>query len=347
MRTIAIAMTAVIALAPISVPVRAAAPQKTPAITADGLLKWMGDYRYKPDPMKLPVLIRTLSQSGSFKEPENAAVYVGFFAGVLHSSPELASQIVKKTLPIPFEDQWVVIKAIAYSGHSHWKKLLRDYAMYMPGRQEMIHKYLDDKLPTLDQIAFDRPLAWQEKVKVYFTGKDPDADKTRLEATPELVDTLWGFYFATGSYRPVAQIVGMLPWSKEKNSVDKLTVGSMAKYTLATNAARDGDLLKILRWQLKQLNAENEAKPILAEVIEAAEIVDTVKLRKMALAAIEDRKIKGPGYKQNISTWGQIGQAAIGLGCIGAAAAGAIALGLPCVIGGAASSAALNAWAKQ
>ena len=29
------------------------------------------------------------------------------------------------------------------------------------------------------------------------------------------------------------------------------------------------------------------------------------------------------------------------------AAAGAIALGLPCVIGGAASSAALNAWAKQ
>jgi hypothetical protein len=158
---------------------------------------------------------------------------------------------------------------------------------------------------------------------------------------------LWGFYFATGSYRPVAQIIGMLPWSQEKNSVDKLTVGSMAKYTLATNAARDSDLLKILRWQLKQMNAENKSKPILAEVVEAAEIVDTVKLRKMALAAIEERKVKGPGYKQNIATWGQVGQAAIGLGCIGAAAAGAVVLGLPCVIGGAASTAALNAWARQ
>jgi hypothetical protein len=217
--------------------------------------------------------------------------------------------------------------------------------MYMPGRQAMIQKYLNDKLPTLDQIAFDRPLAWQEKVKVYFTGKDPDEGKLRLEPTPELVDMLWGYYFATGSYRPVAQIVGMLRWSKEKNSVDKLTVGSMAKYTLASNAARDGDLLRILRWQYKQI--QNDDKPILKEVIDAAETVDTVKLRKMALAAIEERKIKGPGYKQNINTWGQVGQAAIGLGCIAAAASGAVALGLPCVIGGAVSSAAINAWAKQ
>jgi hypothetical protein len=346
MRFLSVAMAALIASASIAAPVRAAAPKK-PVIGSDGLLKWIGDYRYKPDPKKLPIIIRTLSQTGSFKEPENAAVYVGFFAGVLHSSPELASALVKKTLPLPFEDQWVVIRAVAYSGHSHWKKILRDYAMYMPGRQEMIQKYLNNKLPTLDQIAFDRPLKWQEKVKVYFTGQDPDSDKLRLEPTPELVDMLWGFYFATGSYRPVAQIIAMLPWSQEKNSVDKLTVGSMAKYTLATNAARDSDLLKILRWQLKQMNAENKSKPILAEVVEAAEIVDTVKLRKMALAAIEERKVKGPGYKQNIATWGQVGQAAIGLGCIGAAAAGAVVLGLPCVIGGAASTAALNAWARQ
>lgn len=345
MRFIAAAMATAIAFAPAPMPVQAAAPQRAPAINADSLLKWIGDYRYKPDPMRMPVIIRALSQNGSFKEPENAAVYIGFLAGVIGSTPDLARDIIKKTLPLPFEDQWVLIKGIAYSGHSHWKKLLREFAMYMPGRQAMIHKYLNDKSPTLDQIAFDRPLVWQEKVKVYFTGKDPDAGKLKLDPTPELVDMLWGYYFATGSYRPVAKIVAMLGWSKEKNSVDKLTVGSMAKYTLATNAARDGDLLKILRWQVKQIHGEDKA--ILAEVIDAAETVDTVKLRKMALASIEDRKIKGPGYKQNVSAWGQVGQAAIGLGCIAAAAAGAIALGLPCVIGGAASTAALNAWAKQ
>jgi hypothetical protein len=343
MRILAVALAAAVALTPAQ-----AAPQKQPlpTITSEGLLKWIGDYRYKPDPLKLPLIVRALSQNGSFKEPDNAAVYVGFFAGVLNGSPDLAPELIKKTLPLPFEDQWVLIKAIAYSGHSHWKKLLRDYAMYMPGRQEMIQKYLNDKLPTLDQIGYDRPLVWQEKVKIYFTGKDPDEGKLRLEPTPELVDTLWGFYFATGTYRPVAQIVAMLHWSKDKNSIDKLTVGSMAKYTLATNAARDADLLRILHWQLKQMK-DTEDKPILAEVVEAAETVDTVKLRKMALASIEERKIKGPSYKQNLTTWGQVGQAAIGLGCIAAAAAGAVALGLPCVIGGAVSTAAINAWAKE
>ncbi len=340
MRYIAVALATAIAFAPAQ-----AAPQKLPAITADGLLKWIGDYRYKPEPMRMPGIIRALSQGGSFKEPDNSAVYVGILAGVIGSSPDLASDIIKKTLPLPFEDQWVLIKAIAYSGHSHWKTLLREYAMYMPGRQEMIQKFLNDKLPTLEQISYDRPLVWQEKLKVYFTGKDPDIGKLRLEPTPEIVDTLWGYYFASGSYRPVAQIVAMLPWTKEKNSVDKLTVGSMAKYTLASNAARDSDLLRILRWQLQQMKGED--KVILAEVVDAAETVDTVKLRKMALASIEERKIKGPGYKENINTWGQVGQAAIGLGCIAAASVGAIALGLPCIIGGAVSTAAINAWAKQ
>jgi hypothetical protein len=40
--------------------------------------------------------------------------------------------------------------------------------------------------------------------------------------------------------------------------------------------------------------------------------------------------------------WGKISQAVISLGCMAAAATDQVALGLPCVIGGAASSAALN-----
>jgi hypothetical protein len=343
MRSItAAAFAAVIICSPLH-----AAPQQAAAVSTDGVLKWMGDYRYKPNPLRVAFMIRALSASGALKNPESAAVYVGFLAGVIGGSPGDAEKVIRKTLPLPFEDQWVLIRAIAYSGHSRWKELLHEFAMHMPGRQVMIRKYLDGKLPTLDQIAFDRPMNWREKVKVYFTGKEPDEGKLRLQATPETVDILWGYYFATGAYRPVAKIVAMLSWSKDKNSMDKLTVGSMAKYTLATNAARDADLLKILRWQIRQLKNTDKDKPVLAEVIDAAETVDTVKLRKMALAAIEERTAKGPGYKQNIATWGQVGQATIGLGCVAAAATGQVEFGLPCVIGGAASTAALNAWAKQ
>jgi len=45
--------------------------------------------------------------------------------------------------------------------------------------------------------------------------------------------------------------------------------------------------------------------------------------------------------------WGKVGEGALAVGCIAAAAAGQVELGIPCVIGGATSSAALSAWDGQ
>ena len=56
----------------------------------------------------------------------------------------------------------------------------------------------------------------------------------------------------------------------------------------------------------------------------------------------DDLKRYGPGSKRDIATWGKIGEGAIGLGCVAAAVTGQVALGLPCVIGGAATSAAVR-----
>ena len=61
----------------------------------------------------------------------------------------------------------------------------------------------------------------------------------KLELTPDLLDTLWGYYYATGNYRPLSRIILMLRWSKERDAIEKLTLGSMAKYTLAINSARN------------------------------------------------------------------------------------------------------------
>ena len=58
----------------------------------------------------------------------------------------------------------------------------------------------------------------------------------------DLLDTLWCYYFATGSNLPVVRIMQMLPWSKSRDTIDKLTVGSMARYTLASYAVRDAGL---------------------------------------------------------------------------------------------------------
>jgi hypothetical protein len=98
---------------------------------------------------------------------------------------------------------------------------------------------------------------------------------------------------------------------------------------------------------LKRAGSEQPKNVVLKEIVDAAETMETTRLRKEALASIEELKRKGPGYKRDINTWGQIGQGALALGCIAAATAGQVQFGLPCVIGGATSSAALNFWNQQ
>jgi hypothetical protein len=89
-----------------------------------------------------------------------------------------------------------------------------------------------------------------------------------------------------------------------------------------------------------------EVVAVLKEVIEAADTADVGRIRKEALAAVEELKRKGPGYKRDISFWGQVGEGAVSLGCVAAAALGQIEFGIPCVLGGAATSAAVRYWSS-
>jgi len=115
--------------------------------------------------------------------------------------------------------------------------------------------------------------------------------------------------------------------------------------SMASNAAHDHRLLALLKREAT--HAPEEAKPILVEVTEAVDTMEIARIRKEALAAIEELKRKGPGDKRDLSTWGQIGQGALALGCVAAAATGQVEIGVPCVVGGALSSAALNYWGKD
>ena len=316
--------------------------------SVDATSRWISNYRAKPDPARLPAAVRALSQLGAFKDPDGAGVYVGFIAGVISANPDKAEELIARMLAIAPADQWVIVRAIAYSGHHDWKGLLRKFAERMPLRKAMIDKYLDGKLQTLDEIPLEKKNpTLLDKARGLFqddkTGRP--SPETTLDRSPELLDTLWGYYFGTGSYGPIARMIALLPWANERDSVDKLTIGNMARYTLASNAARDTELLTMLKRASK--NQPKNVTSVLNEVIDAAETMETTRLRKDALASIEELKRKGPGYKRDVSTWGQIGTGALALGCIVAATTGHVEFGLPCVIGGAASSAALSFWSNQ
>jgi len=221
----------------------------------------------------------------------------------------------------------------------------------MPTRNVMITKYLRNQSPTLFQVGPHRNLTSGQKFRSYFSydtyfGDKKKGPRLELEPTPELLDTYWGYYFASGRYRPISRIIAMLPYSTDANNVELLTLGNMAKFTLASNAVRDMKLLAMLREAQAQSPSKEIAAP-LKEVVTAAETVETARLRKEAMASIEELRRKGPAYRREISKWGYIGTGAIALGCIGAAAMGQIYLGLPCVVGGALSSAGLKYYDSQ
>jgi len=334
----------VLFLATALMPAPASATQAGEA-SAEMILGWINQYRLRPEPHRVPEAIRTAGRFNAFKDPESAGVYVGFLAGVLNANPTRAEAIIEKILPLPPDQQWIVVRAIAWSGLPHWKGLLDGFKMHMPSRATMIGMYLSGKLATLDQldVTVDDPSFLQ---RIFSRDDEEKKQKPgKLTPTTDVLDAYWGFYFATGAFEPVAKLVSVLPWSTDNDDVERLTLGGMAKYTLATNAARNPELLKMLKWTARY--QDKKTAKVLEEVVLAAETSDSARIRKEALGAIEDLKRKGPGYKRKIAGWGQIGQGALSLGCIGAAVAGAVALGLPCVIGGAVSSAALNAWAAQ
>ena len=278
------------------------------------LLRWMNGYRTHPQPEKMPMLAKAASSMGIFHDMETAGVYVGFMAGVIEANPKRAEALIAKMFPMPPEDQVAIVRAIAHSGHPRWKDLLRKFAERMPARAVLIDRFITGKLPTLAQMPLD-------------TGAAP-------------LDMLWGKYFATGSYEPVVRMVSILKWAKDADNLDRLTVGSMAKLTLATNASRDQALLKMLKAAMA--HEARETKAVLSEVIEAAETYELGKVRREAMAAIEQLKVKGPGSARKTAWWGQAGQTALALGCIVASALGHVEIGVPCIIGGAVSSAALK-----
>jgi hypothetical protein len=345
-RLIVTLIAAVLAAPALAAPARPIAVRQLEIAPKETILGWINQYRFHPEPDKVPAAVHGMSRLGLLTDTEGAGVYVGFLAGIIAANPEKADALIAKMFPLSTEHQWVIVRAIAYSGRPDWRTVLQRHAERMPTKRVMIEKFLSGKLPTLAQAPIEKDETWGQKVRgmmLFMNHFGKPAKEVGLDLTPDLLDTLWGYFYATGSYQPLGRIVLMLRWTKERDYLEKLTLGSMAKYTLAVNSARNADLLARMKWAAGEPQPDT-IKPVLAEIVEAAETVETGKLRNEALAAIDELKRKGPGTKRDISLWGQIGEGALAIGCIAAAVAGQVELGIPCVVGGVATSAALRVW---
>ncbi len=294
--------------------------------TANGIIDWASDYRQHKQPWRLPQAVHAMEALGLFGDDEKGGFCIGFIAGVIGSNPRDGAKLISGMFPLPPKDQEMIIKAIAYSGRPDWQDLLVKFAPKMPLRKPLVDDFLTGKEPTL----LDVPLT---------SGGTP------------LIYTLWGYYAATGQYQPVLRIIQALQWSKNKEvpgfswaklwrgwtkagaDVNKITIGGTAKWTLASYAERNRELLKLYQAELQ--NQPPDITEPLKEVIHAASLYESDKIRKDQLGAIADaqkRKAVDEAGMSKLATAGSIG---IATGCLAAGAMGQTEVAVPCVIGGA------------
>lgn len=286
---------------------------------AEDVLAFINGYRENKQPQRVPDALHDMRRLGLLRDPERAGIYIGFLAGVIGDNQIEARNLIRRMFPLPPAAQVILIKSIAYSGLPDWKALLGDFTERMPARKVLIKRYLYQGGKTLTELP--------------------------LEANPEVIDTHWGYYFATGRYDAALPIISVLAWAKDGDDVEKLTIGSMAKWTLASNAARDKNLLDLCKTELN--HQPPKIRRELREIIQAAETFELAAIRKDAVSAIETLKVKGPQTKRNFAWWGDAGVTSLALGCVVASVLGQVQLGIPCVVGGALSQAAVTYYKKS
>ena len=294
--------------------------------SAERLLDWVSNYRDRPQLWKVPAAVHAMLDYGLFKDEEQRWFCVGFIAGVLGTNPNDGPKLIDQMFPMPAKEQEVIIRGIAYSGRPDWRSLLEKNTAKMPLRKPLIDDFLDGRRPTLTELDLD-------------VGGAPG------------IYARWGYYVATGQHEPVMRIMQALKWSKNKdeggfsfgkifsgwgsddNAVDKVTTGGTAKWTLASYAERDRELISLYRAEYQSQPPE-VAVP-LKDVIEAAELFEAEKIREDQFGAIEDVTKQHLTSQAGMSKGMTAGSIAIATGCVAATALGQAQIAIPCVIGGA------------
>jgi hypothetical protein len=294
--------------------------------TAERLMEWIRLYRAHPQPSKVPVAVHAMRQFGLFADEDKEWFCIGFIAGVLGTNPKSGPTLIAQMFPMPDKEQEVIIRAIVYSGRPDWRDLLEKFSPKMPLRRPLIDDFLSGRRKTLMELPLE------------------DGGSSAIYA-------LWGYYVATGQHEPVVRIMDALRWSKNKedhgfswgkmfsgwgsgaDNVDKVTTGGTAKWTLASYAERDRELLQLYRAEYEQKPKEI-AQP-LKDVIEAAEVFESERVRKDQFGAIEDAQKAQLSSEAGMSKGATAGSIAIATGCIAATALAQPEIAIPCVIGGA------------
>ena len=154
----------------------------------------------------------------------------------------------RQDVAVSVEQQWAIVRAIDISGRPEWRTLRAASPTGYAAAPRDDRPLLAGKLPTLEEAPIER-IDWGEKVRAQFTLAKyfrKASDEVKLELKPDLLVRLG--YTTRPALSPAVPNRVMLRWTKVARVLEKLTLGSMAKYTLANQFGAQHGPAGNLKW---------------------------------------------------------------------------------------------------
>lgn len=209
--------------------------------TSKDLWQWMTYYYLDPLPDLTPTAMHLLEEEDAFDKENALPPISSFLSRVFLQNPEKIQQWINQS-QITEEHKKEVLPLVL--------RLTRLPAAIAEA------EVLEKSIPPADRVITHLDLS-PDKLDTFYISSASD------------LDMLWGCFLATGDRRYVAKIITTVPWSKKlTGSINKISIGAAAVWSLISNAQQHKLVLQILK---EESAAKPELQYDLNKIIEKAE----------------------------------------------------------------------------
>lgn len=182
-------------------------------MTRDTFSAWLSHYYLQPEPERIAPMLRQAAEAGVFSEPSKSGpALFGFIAGASNRHPGLAARLIDDLETLDETTLGLVLIGIWYADLPENESA----SLVAAGLNQ--HPALVQTYP-------------------FITSEPMSLLEVPAERGPWLLDALWGYFFATGSSQPVANIIDTLPWLDASKKDEVLAMGGAGLMLMATSGA--------------------------------------------------------------------------------------------------------------
>ena len=210
----------------------------------DELGRWLTGYYQKPEPERISPALKYLSDTPLIES--NAVMpTVAFFSALLKKDNAILKSV--------FDD-------VALNGSENAKVMLVNVLSLM-------------NTPESKALLEEARNTWESQrlqaiVKQQITKPHPSLDTAPIDS-PQVLDMLWGTFFATGDEAPVKKIISVIHLEKDGHE-GEIMLGGAANWSLASNARQYPRVLEICKKEA--VAAQGPTKELLEKIIKGASV---------------------------------------------------------------------------